>query len=146
MTGQGYEIPLTKKRKSYNRVKIYDLLEKSALKFPTIHLPSQCRFCTSGRGPGRAGEAFWPHLHTETATEALEGHFHRAGELQEVREGVARTRVMTGMTCGWTASILAICVICYANNLLSAAESVLCRNVNPSLLAVWRRFALCANK
>ena len=55
-----------------------------------------------GRGPGRAGEAFWPYLHTETAAEALEGHFLRAGELQEVREGVARTRG-TGMTCGRTA-------------------------------------------
>ena len=108
---------------------------KSPYSPPAIHLHGRCPFWMPGRGPAWEGEAFWPHLHTETATEALEGHFRREGELQEVREGVARTRV-TGMTCGRTASILAIYVICYANNLLSAAESVLCRNVNPSLRTV----------
>ena len=85
-------------------MKIYDLLEKSKDKkmgilavlkrrFPAIHLPGQCPFCTSGRGTACAGEAFWPHLHTETAAEALDGHFRREGELQEVREKVAQTRV-----------------------------------------------------
>ena len=33
--------------------------------------------------------------------------------------------MLSVLTCGRTASILAICVICFANNLLAAAESVL---------------------
>ena len=47
---------------------------------PAIHLPGQCRLCTSGRGSAWEGEAFWPHLHTETAAEALDGHSRREGE------------------------------------------------------------------
>ena len=84
-------------------MKIYDLLEKSKDKkrgilavlkrrFPAIHLPGQCPFCTSGRGHAWEGEAFWPHLHTETAAEALDKHFRREGELQEAvsRRGPCR--------------------------------------------------------